>query len=244
MQSGNASIVNEIPLTVFLNGIELTTLICSPGAYKELVMGFLLTEGLVRYLSDIKETIFDEVDGLLWVKTTCPVPQTENFLRRQIASCCGKGRATLYFVNNANQLQPVQSSNRFTAPRLLYLIGLLEERSVAFRLTGGVHSAALADNKGLLVMYEDIGRHNAVDKVLGYAFLNGIKSEDKCLLLSGRVSSEIIIKAGHSGIPLVVSRSAPTCLAMDLAEQLGIALVGFARGETLSVYSHTEKVIT
>jgi len=230
-------------MTVFLNDTELATLICSPGSHEELAAGFLLSEGLVRFPSDIKEIAFHEEDGLLWVETTCPVPEAENFLRRQIASCCGKGRAAPYFINDARQLQPVQSASRFAAPDLLRLIGLLEEKSASFRLTGGVHSAALADSTDLLVMYEDIGRHNAVDKVLGYAFLNRIVTGDKCLLLSGRVSSEILIKAARMGLPLVVSRSAPTLLAVELADQYGVALVGFARGERLSVYSHEEKVM-
>ncbi|NLI13890.1 formate dehydrogenase accessory sulfurtransferase FdhD [Pelotomaculum propionicicum] len=242
-QSDYAFIVKETPLTVFLNDTELATLICSPGAHKELAVGFLLSEGLVRDLSDIREITFNEQDGLLWVETPCAAPETENFLRRQIASCCGKGRVAPYFINDARQLQPVQSTCRFAASRLLALIGILEEGSASFRLTGGVHSAALADHTGLLAMYEDIGRHNAVDKALGYAFLNRTATADKCLLLSGRVSSEILIKAARQGLPLVVSRSAPTLLAVDLAEQYGVALVGFARGERLSVYSHAEKII-
>lgn len=123
------------------------------------------------------------------------------------------------------------------------MIGLLEHGSETHRKTHGVYSAALGDDTGLLAMYDDIGRHNAVDKVLGYALLNHLSPNDKCLVLSGRVSSEILIKAGHSGIPLVVSRSVPTSLAVDLAEQFGIALVGLARGERMSVYSHPEKVV-
>lgn len=243
MQSDSALIVSEIPLTVFLNDTELATLICSPGGYKELAVGFLLSEGLVQSPSDIKEITCREEEGLLWMQTSFPVPQTENFLRRHIASCCGKGRAALYFVNDARQLQPVRSSSRFAAPHLLHLMSLLDEKSVTFRLTGGVHCAALADSKDLLGMYEDIGRHNAVDKVIGHTFLSRIAPDDKCLLLSGRVSSEILIKAARSGVPLVVSRSAPTLLAVELADQLGIAVVGFARGQRLNVYSHAEKVI-
>jgi len=243
MQSDSALIVSEIPLTVFLNDTELATLICSPGGYKELSVGFLLSEGLVQSPSDIKEITYREEEGLLWVQTSSPVPQMENFLHRHITSCCGKGRAALYFVNDARQLQPVRSTSRFTAPHLLHLMSLLDKKSVTFRLTGGVHCAALADSKDLLVMYEDIGRHNAVDKVIGHAFLSRITSDGKCLLLSGRISSEILIKAARSGIPLVVSRSAPTQLAVELADQLGITVVGFARDQRLNVYSHTEKVI-
>ncbi len=244
LECGSASIVSEIPLTVYLNDTELATLICSPTGYKELAAGFLLSEGLVQDPSDIKDISIHEDDGLLWVETSSPVPQMENFLKRQIASCCGKGRSSLYFVNDARQLQPVRSTSKFTAADILRLISMLEENSGTFRRTGGVHGAALADSTGLLAMFEDIGRHNAVDKVLGYAFINNMITSDKLMLLSGRVSSEILIKAARVGLPLVVSRSAPTLLAVELAEQFGITIVGFARGQQFSIYSHTEKVIT
>lgn len=242
VQTSSEPIVLEIPVTVYVNDTELATLICSPGGYRELAVGFLLSEGMLSDLSDIKDITFNEQDGLLWVETAEPAPQMENFLRRQIASCCGKGRAALYYVNDARKLKPVQSSCVFAAGHLLKLIGLLEERSTTFHKTGGVHSAALGDNQGMLVMHEDIGRHNAVDKVMGHLFLNRLDPADKCLLLSGRISSEILIKAAHNGIPVIVSRSAPTFLAVELADEFNITLVGFARGERLTVYSHMDRV--
>lgn len=243
MKPEHAMVVSEIPLTVFLNDTELATLVCTPGSYKELAVGFLLSEGLLHDPTDIKEITYNEDDGLLWVETAAPVPQTENFLRRQIASCCGKGRASLYFVNDASQLEPVQSDHLFSAGLIPKLMVLLEEKSATFRLTGGVHGAALADSENMFVMYEDIGRHNAVDRVLGYAFLNHIDTADKILLLSGRISSEILIKAARRGVPVVVSRSAPTKLALELADQFGVTVVGFARGTQFSIYSHKEKIV-
>jgi FdhD protein len=123
------------------------------------------------------------------------------------------------------------------------LISLLEEKSVTFRRTGGVHSAALADSNGLIARYEDVGRHNAVDKSLGYALLNQIDPNDKILVLSGRIASEILLKAARSRIPMFLSRSAPTYLAVELANKLGITVVGFARGEQLNVYSYMERVL-
>ncbi|MDD3898189.1 MAG: formate dehydrogenase accessory sulfurtransferase FdhD, partial [Syntrophomonadaceae bacterium] len=231
------------PLTLFLNHVELATMVCSPGGYKELGVGFLLTEGLVQKPADILQISVREEEGLLWIETKNEIPQTNNFLRRHIASCCGKSRAGLYFINDARQLKPIVADVQFNAEYLLKIINTLEEKAATFHLTGGVHSAALADSSGLLTMYEDIGRHNAVDKVLGYAFLNEIPTDDKCLLLSGRVASEILIKAARANIPLVLSRSAPTALTIDIAEDLNITVVGFARGKRLSVYSHSERVL-
>lgn len=236
-------VVEETPLTLFLNHIELATMICSPGGYEELGVGFLLSEGLIQKPGDIVKISSVEEDGFLWIETESPVTQTNNFLRRHIASCCGKSRAGLYFINDARQLKPVESDARFAAEHLLQMINLLENRSGTFHLTGGVHSAALADTAGLISMYEDIGRHNAVDKVIGHAFINQINLDDKCLMLSGRIASEILIKAARANIPMVLSRSAPTGLTIDLAEEMNIAVVGFARGQKFSIYSHPEKII-
>lgn len=243
VENKTAKVVAEKPLTVFLNHNELATLICSPVGLEELVVGFLLSEGLIRQRSDIKDIRCNEDEGLLWIDTTHPVTQTDSFLRRHIASCCGKGRAGLYFINDARQLQPVESDWRLEAKRIVGLMDKLEERADSFRLTGGVHSASLADESGIIVYYEDIGRHNAVDKVLGYTVLNEVLANNKCLLLSGRIASEILIKAVRGNIPIILSRAAPTQLALDLAEELNVCIVGFVRGEKLTVYTHPEKII-
>ncbi len=238
-----AAVVTEKPLTVFLNHNEFATLICSPGGLKELTVGFLLSEGLIQEPAQIEDICLNEDDGFLWLNTYEPISQTDNFLRRHIASCCGKGRAGLYFINDARQLQPVVSEWCLPAKKIIGLMEELEEQAGFFRLTGGVHSAALADESGVIISYEDIGRHNAVDKVLGYAFLNEITTDNKCLLLSGRVASEILIKAARGNIPIILSRAAPTELTLELAEELNLCVVGFARGERFSIYTHPEKII-
>ncbi|HQA49569.1 MAG: formate dehydrogenase accessory sulfurtransferase FdhD [Syntrophomonadaceae bacterium] len=235
-------VVEEKPLTIFLNQSELATIVCSPHGLRELGVGFLVTEGFIQKPSDILRISLREEQGLLWIETSNPVPQTRSFLRRHIASCCGKSRAGLYFINDARQLKPIEADLQVDAQYLLNTINALEERSVTFRLTGGVHNAALADGDEILCMFEDIGRHNAVDKVIGYAFGHEIDPHDKCLILSGRVASEIVIKTVRAGFPLILSRSAPTELAVELAEDFNITVVGFARGQRFTVYSHVERV--
>lgn len=244
MQVVSNVVVKDKPLTIYYNDTELTTLICSPGGYEVLAVGFLLSEGLLQEPSNIKEIISNEVAGVIRVETSLPTPKTDSYLRRHMAGYYGDEQATMYYANDVQQLRPVQSLCQFKAAHLLNMMRELDERSDTYRLTGGVHSAALADNNELLLMYEDIGRHNAVDKVLGHVFLNGITTGDKCLLLSGRVSSEILIKAARSNIPVVVSRAAPTQLAVELSEQLGITVIGFARGLKLSIYSHVERILS
>lgn len=234
-------IVREYPLTLFINNVEIVTLVCSPSNLKELVFGFLLSEGLILDSPDKIEIEFLEKEGFVNVKGDFPLMNTNNFMRRNIASCCGKGRAGLFFINDARQVKTVGSESKFLADNLLKLMNAMETRSELFRLTGGVHCSALGD-QNLIFIYDDIGRHNAVDKVLGAVILNKITTEDKVLLLSGRISSEIVVKAARAEIPVILSCAAPTDLAVDLAEELNITIVGFARENRFNIYSHSLRV--
>lgn len=234
-------IVREFPLTLFVNEVEMATVVCTPNDLQELGVGFLLSEGMIGSVKDIVDMEYQERAGLLNIKISSSMKNANSFLRRNIASCCGKGRAGLYFINDARQVKEVDAPGSFDLALLFRQMASLEERSELFKLTGGVHSAALG-GKSLFFVYEDIGRHNAVDKVLGALILQELDTEDKCLILSGRVSSEIVIKAARANIPLILSRAAPTDLAIDLAEELNITLIGFVRETKLNIYSHPEKV--
>lgn len=244
LEADRTFLVSEVSLTVFLNNNELVTLICSPAAYEELAAGYLLAEGFVRDSSDIKGIDCRGDEEIIRVQTASQELETASCSRRCITSCGGKSRPVMYPVGDIGDLKPVSSPSKFPAPHIVRMAELLEEKSGTFRLTGGVHSAALADSTGLLVMYEDIGRHNAVDKVFGYSLLNNIPPHDKCLLFSGRVSSEILIKCARRGIPLIVARNAPTQLAVEMADKLGITVIGFARGQRFGIYTHPDRVMT
>jgi len=234
-------VIKEVPLTIMLNDEEFATLVCSPGFERELVVGFLAGEGLLKEPSDIRDYFFRETQGVVWIETHTKTP-TEGFLSRNFASCCGKGRPSLYYVNDASQVEPVEGNPVYTADSVLELVRLLEESSHSFRLTGGVHSAALSAGETVLAVYEDIGRHNALDRIMGYVFLNSVDTSNMAIVLSGRISSEILIKAARMRVPVVISKNAPTALAIDLADELGITVVGFARGNGINVYSHEGRI--
>jgi len=236
-------VVREVPVTLFLNEREFVTLVCSPGELRELAVGFLCSEGVLRKREDLREVTINEGEGLIWVEAAVEAPSEETFLKRFITTCCGRGRASFYFINDARGISPLTSDLRVAPRTVLSLVNQLEERSSLFRLTGGVHSAALCTGGEALAFYEDIGRHNAVDKIFGRCFLEGIPLRDKIIVISGRVSSEILIKTTRMGVPMVVSRSAPTKLAVDLAEEMGITVVGFARGDRFNIYSRSERIV-
>lgn len=234
-------VVDEAPFTLYLNGKELVTLVCLPRDLEELAVGFLYTEGLLRRKRDLHGLEVDRAQGVIRVTAT-PSEAEQGFLRRYVTSCCGRGRAAFYFVNDARNLEPVRAPLEIDPSTAGALMADLEEGARTFHLTGGVHAAALAALDGIIYLYEDVGRHNAVDKVCGRAFLEELSTGDKLLLLSGRVTAEMVVKAARLGVPVLVSRAAPTNLALELAGTLGLTVVGFARGKRMNVYTYPVRV--
>ncbi len=233
-------LVTEYPVTIFINDHEFVTLVCTPDSLQELAAGFLQSEGLIATFADIQElTVLD--GGFVKIKLEALPQAAGSFLKRNLSSCCGRGRSALYFINDARQVRAVPSAHLFNADNLVDLIARLEDKAELFNLTGGAHFAALLDTD-TLCFFEDIGRHNAVDKVVGWSVLNGIDNKDKILALSGRISSEIVIKAARGAIPVIISKAAPTDLAIELAGDLQITLIGFARNNKINVYSCPEKL--
>ncbi len=241
LQQVNDPVVIENHLNLLVNDMEFATLVSSPAAYQELAIGYLLSEGILSQYEDLLEISCNENERVVKITTAEPLQLQKNANYRQVNSCAGKGQQGLQ-SNSAGIKTTASNKALFTPTELFAMLGELEKRAGTFRLTGGTHSAGLGCQGELLVSYEDIGRHNAVDKVFGYAFLNQIALEDKCLVLSGRIAAEILLKAARRNIPLVLSRSAATGLAVDLAEEMGITMVGFARGERFNVYSHSERI--
>ncbi len=248
IKSGNGAeevdqVVVEMPLTIFLNGREFVTLLCSPILLDCLAVGFLRSEGLLSSLDDLAEITLEKEEGLVHIRTTGSIDLEEKLYgKRTITSGCGKG--TLFFnVLDSLQSKPVLSSLNLSGEAVLRLMREMQDSSDLFKATGGVHSAALADSESLLFYSEDIGRHNAVDKIVGHCILEKIPLENKILLTSGRLSSEIVIKGAKIGFPIIISRSAPTTLSVELAAELGITLVGFARGRRLNIYTHPQRIL-
>lgn len=237
----NDPVVIETYLNVMLNQEELATMVCSPQAYRELAVGYLLSEGILNDYEDLREISCDEQQQIVRVYTGKPWSSQKSAAYRQVNSCAGRGQQGLQA--NRDGIEAGHNEHVLFSPEQIFaMVAELEKKGETFRLTGGTHSAALGDQGKLLTRYEDIGRHNAVDKVFGYAYLNQIPLDDKCLILSGRIASEILLKAARRHIPLVISRSAATGLAVDLAEEMGITLVGFTRGEKFNIYCHKERI--
>jgi len=233
---------SERPVTIHLNDSEIATVQATPHDLEELAVGFLLSEGLLTDRTAFVGADADAKRGLVWVTSAEQVPADMAERRRYLTSGCGKG-VTFASVGHARGLAPAGSPLAVTADDIYALVRDLADAATLYRDTGGMHAAGLGRAGRLLVAREDVGRHNAIDKVLGRAWLDGIETEDTVLVATGRISYDMAVKAAKARVPIAASRSAVTDLAADLADSLGIALVGYVRGGKLTVYTHPERVL-
>jgi FdhD protein len=246
----NESLAIEEPLEIRVRGRSVAVTMRTPGHDRELAAGFLLSEGIVRQRSDVVAIL--HCRGAAAPENTLNVFLSSSLkvdfaqLTRHVfaSSSCGMcGKATIASVHQ--HFPPVASSLRVAVRTLMDLPMLMRASQAAFDRTGGLHAAALFDASGkLIVLREDVGRHNAVDKVLGHGLLEGrLPFDSHLLMVSGRASFEILQKALAARIPIVCAVSAPSSLAVEFARQSGQTLVGFLRGETMNLYAGAERIV-
>lgn len=238
----------EEPLEIQIERKPLVVTMRTPGNDEELAAGFLLTEGIIEERAQlVKIAIPARRRNLVRVKLVRGAGIPSSKARRYFAanSSCGVcGKASIDSVR-ARNIRPLNSGFRIGAEVLCKLPDLARPSQETFGRTGGLHAAALFDATGkLIVLREDIGRHNAVDKVIGWALLNGRVPLNDCVLLaSGRGGFEIVQKSIVAGIPVVASVSAPSSLAVELARRMRLTLVGFLRGQRFVIYSGEERIV-
>jgi FdhD protein len=261
LSAGNAvarpeTLVVEEPLEIRINGRPLTVVMRTPGSDVELAQGFLLTEGIISCRDDILTVRYcpgavdDEANtyNVLDVTLAGDVPAPEVDVARNFytTSSCGVcGKSSLAAVRLASRHCPGDDPSVVSADTLSAMPDQLRDAQKVFASTGGLHGAALFSTDGtLLVVREDIGRHNAVDKVIGWALeRNRVPLTGTVLLVSGRASFELTQKAVMAGIPVLAAVSAPSSLAVDLASQSGLTLVAFLRGESMNVYTRPDRLM-
>ncbi|AWB45613.1 formate dehydrogenase accessory sulfurtransferase FdhD [Paenibacillus sp. CAA11] len=237
-------IVTEHPVTLKVNGEELATLVCSPEYIEDMAIGYLASEGMIKEYADIQELWVQEEEGFVHIRTERWNPLHQKMsAKRYITSCCGMSRSGFVFFNDARNARIMDGVNvKLTFEDCFRLMNDVLMHADLFRRTGGVHNAALCDHQGILLARCDIGRHNALDKIYGHCLKHGLELKDKIIAFSGRISSEILLKVAKIGCEVVLSKSAPTALALDLADQLGITTVGFIRNDSCNVYTHPERI--
>ncbi len=240
----------EEPLEIRLRGRNVAVTMRTPGHDEELAAGFLLTEGIIHQRADVVEIAHCQrgtahAGNTLNVFLSADVAVDFDRLTRHVfaTSSCGLcGKASIDAVRQ--HFPKLRGRARVSIPILQGLPDLLRAAQPAFSQTGGLHAAAVFDTKGqMVVAREDVGRHNAVDKVIGHGYLQSLLPFDRhILLVSGRASFEILQKALGAGFPIVAAVSAPSSLAVSFAEESGQTLIGFLRGNTLNAYANAQRI--
>ncbi len=232
----------EVPLTFVVNGHEMATLMCTPSHLKAYTCGFLFTSGIIHAADDILEWDCDEKRWRVDVRVK-HFTDPELLGQRVYTSGCGKGVMYTSMIELASR-RPIQTHAKISGQAIIDAMGWLARCSDLHTKTGGVHSAAVSINNAMPEFHiDDIGRHNAVDKIIGTLLQDNIDTENLMLLGTGRISSEILHKARRLSIPVLASRGAPTHQSVLLAKEMGMTIVGFVRPTNFAVFTHPERIV-
>ncbi len=238
IDGGNAKqdlheVIEEVPMALFVNGRHAVTAMMSPVQLEEFVTGYLYTEQIIKGV--------DEIESIRIEKNRLSVITTNLFKvlgpKKTILSGCGGSTSFI----DTEKLPKIQSDYSISTTEIRAAVKAVLNSELHVT-TGGIHIVALMDGEKILAISEDIGRHNALDRVIGFALRNKIDLSRTYVIVSGRISSEMVRKCLIAGIPIIVSRGATTTLAVDIAEKTGLTVVGFVRGAKMVVYSHAERI--
>jgi FdhD protein len=237
-------VAEEKPLHLFVNNNYWATILCTPANLKEMAVGHLLSEGILKSTVEIDEVAVKEAEESCYVKLKNEVKVKDRIKlarlhARIITSACGSGSPYRYTRKPAK----IKSKLAVKADVLFNAVNQLNFKAELFRQTGGVHAAAIFIADGSLVaLAEDVGRHNAVDKAIGMAALAGTDFSQCFLALSGRLSGDVVFKAAKVGLPIAASLAAALTSGIDMAEQANLTLAGFVRGKRMNIYVAPERI--
>jgi FdhD protein len=238
------NIAGEYPLTIKVDDAEVVTLM-TLGTYPEkLTLGYLRNQRLIDDISDIAEVKVDwerETVDALTAQGKGIVDLHEKISKRTVTSGCGQGTI---FSCTLDKLYDTRLPRVEIKQSTIYaLLKTINSHNEIYRAAGAVHGCALCDGANILYFVEDVGRHNATDTIAGEMWLDGISGNDKIFYTTGRLTSEIVMKAAHMGVPVLISRSGITCMGLELAQDLGVTMVARAKGRHFLVYNGDDTVI-
>ncbi len=235
-------IVTESLVVLSINGQELVTILCTPANIEELIAGFLWNEGVVKSPDEI-QSIDVSADGQVSVSIpTARIDVDFKNYKPSFTSGCGRG-TVLHDSTDHKRLKPREFDVTITEEIIYQRMMQLLQEARLYNAAGSIHCTGLADMKKLLFAFEDIGRHNAADKVIGKIFLDRLDASNMLMLTTGRMSSEIVGKAARAGIPILVSLSGPTNLAVEAACYYNMTMIGYVRKTVFRVYAHAERIL-
>ena len=237
-ESLNAETIVEAPVSLTVNGEVWLTFMCTPVDLEAMAIGFLYNEGIIETMDEVEDVrVCEHGDNIdVWLNRTVEQPTSW----RRTSGCTGG-------ITAVDALARVDVSFDGDQPSLLpeavgHLVEQLFESQALYRETGGVHTSALSDGGKIVIVAEDIGRHNTLDKIAGLSLMNGISPATRILMTTGRISSEMLQKAARMQAPILISRTSPSSLSIEMAERYGITLIGYARRHRFNVYTNAQRV--
>ena len=234
----DGEIIEEVMVTIYVNGLELATIMATPQEQDLLALGFMKNEGLIESLGEIENLYISELGCCVDVWLNHPFEKPE---RTIITSGCGSG---VTFTDPEAGIEPLYSEITLKPKLLHHSFRKLQPPNSLYARSRGVHAAGLLDpqTEELIAIVEDVGRHNTIDKLTGYCLKNHIETRDRILLVTGRISSEMMRKTASMGCPIVASRTSPTSFSVVMARAWRITLVGYVRSGRMRVYSYPERL--
>jgi FdhD protein len=237
-ESHDAGTIVETPVSLTVNGQVWLTFMCTPVLLEELAVGFLYNEGIIESMREVENVHLCEHGDNVDVWLNHPAEQPVNW--RRTSGCTGGvtavdllAKPNVSFDGNRLEVQPEAIEK---------MVELLFEAQILYRETGGVHTSALSDGDKIIFSAEDIGRHNTLDKIAGLCLMQNVFPEKRILITTGRISSEMLQKAARMQVPILISRTSPSSLSIEMAERYGITLIGYARKHRFNVYSNPQRV--
>lgn len=236
-EAAEGEVIVETPVTLTVNGEAWLTFMCTPVDLEQMAVGFLFNEGVIESFDEIVDVRLcqtgDNID--VWLTHSAEKPKTW----RRTSGCTGGVTA----VQGDVALCDPPNGLTLPASRVGDLISQLFESQQLYRSAGGVHTSAISDGERIIQIAEDIGRHNTLDKLAGHLLMNAVRLPHRVILTTGRISSEMLQKARRMGAWIVISRTSPSSLSIELAEAAGITLIGYARRNRFIIYAHPERIL-
>lgn len=234
----DAETIVEAPVSLTINGTAWLSFMCTPVHLEALAVGFLFNEGVISSMDEVEDVRVcehgDNVD--VWLKHAAEQPSSW----RRTSGCTGGITAVDLLARPDISFDPAQP--RFEPETIGHLVEMLFDSQQLYRETGGVHTSALSDGRSVLLAADDIGRHNTLDKIAGMCLMQDVWPDIRILITTGRISSEMLQKAARLQAPILVSRTSPSSLSIEMAERYGITLIGYARRQRFNVYANPQRV--
>ncbi|MFJ5717067.1 formate dehydrogenase accessory sulfurtransferase FdhD [Neobacillus sp. NPDC093127] len=233
---------DEYPISLIINGYEMAVFQLTNSNLDDWTYGYLFSEGFIQEASDIESVHINEDMGTINVSLRTDFDETHVFSKKKhYTAGCGRG-VTFFSMTDVKSFAKVTSNKAYPLSYLLKKRSQFAQNSELYLETGGMHGACIVDEQGGITIREDIGRHNAVDKIIGHALRNCLQPERLILLTTGRVSYEMLSKAAKFGFPVIGSRTAATKQAVQLAKYLNIEVIGYLRGKMATIYTSLGRV--